>query len=67
MFDIKMVDFHRKACLVMGGHMTLTPDIITYLSVVARETANITLTMAGLHDLEDKAADMLNAYVMALN
>ena len=27
--DIKMDDFCRKACLVMGGHMTHTPDVIT--------------------------------------
>ena len=36
-FDIMMDNFHRKACLVMGG----------------------------LHDLEVKAADFLNTYVMA--
>ena len=27
-FDIKMEDFQRKACLVAGGHMTHTPDTI---------------------------------------
>ena len=32
-----------------------------------RETMHITLTMAVLHDLEVKAADVLNAYVMAPN
>ena len=34
--DIKMRDFHRKACLVAGGHMAHTPDTITYFSVVTR-------------------------------
>ena len=29
MFDIKMEDFYRKACLVAGGHMMHTPDTIT--------------------------------------
>ena len=57
-FDIKMEDFQRKACLVVGGHMTHTQDTITYSSVV---------TMVALHDLEVKAADVFNAYEMAPN
>ena len=47
--------------------MTNTPDTIMYSSVVTRETIGITLSMAALHDLEVKAADVLNAYVMAPN
>ena len=47
--------------------MTHTLDVITYISVVTRETVHITLTMAALHYLEVKAADMLNGYVMAPN
>ena len=66
-FDIKMEDFHRKACLVAGGQMTNIPHTITFSSVVTRETLCIALTMAALHDLEVKAADVLNAYVMAAN
>ena len=66
-FDIKMEDFHRKACLMEGGHMTHRPDTITYSSVVTRETVCISLTMAVLHDLNVKAADVLNAYVMTPN
>ena len=49
--DIKMEDFKRKACLVVGDHMTHTPDVITYSSVVTRETVHIALNMALLHDL----------------
>ena len=45
--------------------MTHTPDSITQFSVVTRETVHISLTLAVLHDLEVKAADILNAYVMA--
>ena len=67
MFDIKMEDFQRKACLVAGGHMAYTPNTITYSSVVTRKTLHIALTMAALHDLEAKAADVLNAYVTAPN
>ena len=49
------------------GQMTHKQDVITYLSLVARETVHIALTMAVLHDLEVKAADILNAYVMVPN
>ena len=60
------VDSHM-VCLVVGGNMSHTPDTITYSSVITRETVCIALTMAVLHDLEIKADDVLNAYVMAPN
>ena len=63
--DVRMEDFRRKACLVVGVHMTETPEVIAYSSVVTRETVCIASTMAVLHDLEIKAVDVLNAYVMA--
>ena len=63
-FDIKMEDFHRKACLVMGGHVTHTLDVIMYSSVVPRETVCIAFRMTMLHDLDVTSADVLNAYVM---
>ena len=66
-FDIKMKDFQRKACLVAGDHMTNTPDTLMYSCVVMRKTVCIALTVAVLHDLEVKAADVLNAYVTAPN
>ena len=47
--------------------MTHTPDTVTYASVVTRETVHITFTMVALHDLEVKAANVLNAYVMVPN
>ena len=49
------------------GHMTHKPDVVTYYSMVAKETLPITLTMAALLDLEVKATDVLNAYVTAPN
>jgi hypothetical protein len=64
-FDIKIEDFRRKACMVAGGHMTGAPTIMTYASVVSRETIRIALTIAALNDLEVKAADILNAYISA--
>ena len=65
--DIKMEDFQRKSCLVAEGHMTHTPDTIICSSVVTRETVCIPLTMAVLHDLKVKAAEVLNTYVMEPN
>ena len=62
-----MEDFWRKASLVVGGHMTNTPDTITYSNVVTRETVCIALTMAALHDLGFRAADVLNTYVTTPN
>ena len=66
-FDIKIEDSCRKACLVVGGHVTYMPKVITYSSVVTRETVHIALIMVALHDLEVKAADILNSFVLALN
>jgi hypothetical protein len=37
-FDIKIEDFRRKAHMVAGGHMTSAPTIMTYASMVSRET-----------------------------
>jgi hypothetical protein len=41
-FDIKM-DFTRKTCLVAGGHVTKPPSVLTYASVVTRESVRIAL------------------------
>jgi hypothetical protein len=43
MFDIKIEDFRRKARMVAGGRMTGSPTIMTYASVVSRETIRIAL------------------------
>ena len=37
-FDVKMEDFRRKARLVFGVHITEQRDVMTYASVVSRET-----------------------------
>ena len=37
-FDVKMEHFRRKACLVVGGHVTQIPEFITNSNVVTRET-----------------------------
>jgi hypothetical protein len=64
-FDIEMEDFKRKARLVAGGHKTKAPATITYASVVSRETVRIALMLAALNDLQEKAGDVLNAYITA--
>ncbi len=64
-FDVKMVDFRQKARLVAGGHQTEAPAIITYASVVSRETVHLALTIASLNDLKVKVGDVLNAYITA--
>ena len=56
-----MEDFQRKTHLVASCHMVHTPQMTTFSSVVTRETLVL------LHDLEVKAGDVYNAYVMAPN
>ena len=69
-FDVKMSigkegDHVRKAWLVAGGHTVNTPSVLTYASVVSRDTVRIALTLAALNGLEVKAGDVLNAYLTA--
>ncbi len=66
-FDVKMEDFRQKAQLVAGGHMANVPPIVTYVSVVLRETVCIALTMAALNALKVLAADIMNTYITAPN
>jgi hypothetical protein len=50
--------------MVAGGHMTGAPVMMTYASVVSRETNRIALTIAALNDLEVKVANILNASIL---
>jgi hypothetical protein len=61
-FEVKM-DFARKARLVARGHMTDPPVIMTYSSVVSRDSVRIGFLLAALNDLELVAADIGNAYL----
>ena len=61
-----MDGFARKFRMVAGGHRTEAPKMLTYASVVSRESIQIILTMAALNDLEvQAAADIQNAYITA--
>ena len=43
MFGIIIEDFHRKANLVVGGHMTQKPDTITHSSVLQEKLYTLPL------------------------
>ena len=43
-FDNKIENFRRKACLVVGGHMTQTFDTVMY-SIINKDTVHFALTM----------------------
>jgi hypothetical protein len=64
-FEVKMEYFHRKAQFVAGGHTTDTPHVITYASVVSRESTRIALILAALNDLEVTMGDIENTYLTA--
>jgi hypothetical protein len=63
-FDVKM-DFTRKACFVAGGHMTETPNSLTYSSVVSRESVKIAFLIAALNGLDIMSCNIGNAYLNA--
>ena len=63
-YDVKM-DFTWKTRLVAGGHVTQPPAILTYASVVTRESVRIALLMAALNEMSVLGTDILNAYLMA--
>ena len=63
-FDVKM-DFTRKARFVAGGHLTQTPEAITYSSVVSRDSIRLAFLIAGLNGLDVLAGDVTNAYLNA--
>jgi hypothetical protein len=62
-FDVNMEDFRRNAIFVAGGHTTDNPYVMTYASVVSRESVRIALTLAALNDLDVKMTDIENAYL----
>ena len=65
-FDVKVGEnFWRKARLVAGGHMTNTPNTLTYSSVVSRDSVCIALTITALNELSVMACGIQNAYLTA--
>jgi len=65
-FDIKLGEnYRKKARFVAGGHTTDTPSIMTYASVVSRDSVRIALTIAALNGLDVLGCDIQNAYISA--
>eukprot|EP00804_Cyclotella_cryptica_P004026 CCRYP_015432-RA/>CCRYP_015432-RA protein AED:0.31 eAED:0.33 QI:0/-1/0/1/-1/1/1/0/127 len=60
-----MEDVRCKARLVAGGHGTKAPSTLTYASVVSQETVGIALLIAVLKDIDERVADVLNAFINA--
>lgn len=63
--DFEEVTCHRKARYVTGGHLTDPPSLMTYASVVSRDSVRIALLIAALNDLNILAGNMHNAYLYA--
>jgi hypothetical protein len=64
-WGMKLEDFHRKARFMAGSHMTETPALNTYASVVSRESVHITLTLAALNGLKVKTTNIKKSYLTA--
>jgi Reverse transcriptase (RNA-dependent DNA polymerase) len=65
-FDIKMGEnFRMKHGFAAGGHTTEVPKLLTYASVVSRDSVRITLTVAAMNNLQIMACDIQNVYLMA--
>ena len=62
--DVKM-DFTQKAQFVAGGHMMEAPVLLTYSSMVSRDSVRIVFTVAVLNDLNVLVADIGHAYLNA--
>ena len=60
-----MKDFRRKSRYVAGGHATVAPPILTYVSVFSPDLVRIALTLSAVNDLEVKASDTQNTYLTA--
>jgi hypothetical protein len=63
-FDIKM-GFTRKARFYAGGHTTDTPVVMTYSSLVSRDSVQIGFMLAALNGLDVMACDLENVYLNA--
>jgi hypothetical protein len=64
-FDCKSGSLARKARFVRDRHKLEDPDVITYASVVSRESVHLALVLAALNGLNVLAADAEEAYLNA--
>jgi hypothetical protein len=63
--DVKMEDFPRKVQFMAGGHTIDASHVMTYASVLSRESVRIALTLAALNDLDVMIVDIENYYLTA--
>jgi hypothetical protein len=56
-FDIKM-GFTWKARFVASGHTTSAPSLMTYLSVVSRDSVRLAFLIAALNDIDKMSCDL---------
>lgn len=65
-FDVKLGENNRKkARLLAGGYKTEAPALLTYSSVVSRDSVQICLLAAALTDLQVVSCNIQNAYLTA--
>ena len=65
-FDIKLDrKFTRKARFVVNGSKGEWPKLVTYSSVVSRESVGIAFLVTALNDLQVSACDISGAYLNA--
>ena len=65
-FYVKM-NFTRKSRFVAGVHTTEAPSVITYSSVVSRDSVRLAFMIAGLNGLDIMSCGIENAYLNATN
>ena len=57
--------FRRKAFMVAGVHTIEAPALLTYSSVVSRDSVRIVLTISALNVLKVLACNIQNAFLTA--
>lgn len=63
MYKVEYPDGHTY--FMVDGHKTKTPAVMTYSSMVSRDSVQIALMIAVLNDLNIMACDIQNAYLLA--
>jgi len=63
-YDVKD-GLRRKARFVTGGHVTKTPKEETYSGAVEHESLRLTMFIAEMNNLQERAANIGNAYLHA--
>ena len=67
-FDVKLGEnFRRKARYCADGHKTGAPALVTYSTIVSRNSVRILLTIAALNEVDVLGADVQNAFLTAPN